>query len=158
MYLECELLWNQLLCFKIKFHIRCTTRSISIDLALPILFIAATADVLPNLIKIWIIWKLLHKNFNPNNEALISKIFMCCWDSSDEKSPSVLLAATDGPHLLKTHQYLIHRWIRPKNWSKEIHDIAFPTVYICLTFFWKYHKFVKIPKFLALVLFISKDL
>ena len=78
---------TQLSSFKIKFQTRFTTWSISIDLVLPILFIAATADVLSVWIKMWILWKLLHKTFNPNNAALSSTIVMCCWDSSDEKSP-----------------------------------------------------------------------
>ena len=41
--------------FKIKFYIRCTTQSISIDLVLPILLIVTTADVL----SIWIIIRIL---------------------------------------------------------------------------------------------------
>ena len=49
----------------------------------------------------WILWKLLHKTFNPNNTALSSKIFMYWWDSSDEKSPPVLLSATDTPQPAK---------------------------------------------------------
>ena len=130
--------WNvsQLSWFKIKFHIRWTTWSISIDLVLPILFIAATADVLSIWITMWILWKLLHRAFSQDNAS--SKIFMCCWNSSDEKSPPVLLPATDAPHpandtsLFNTLDGLVLR-------------IAFPPVYICLTFFWKYHKFAKIP-------------
>ena len=96
----------QLSCFKIKFHIRYTTWSISIDLVLSILFIAATADVLSIWIKMWILWKLLHKAFNPNNAALSSKIFMCRWDSSDEKFPPSYFLPLMQPTLLKMHQYL----------------------------------------------------
>ena len=43
---------------------------------------------------------MLHKAFNQSNAALSSKIFMCCWDSSDEKSP-VLLPTIDAPHPAK---------------------------------------------------------
>ena len=52
-------------------------------------------------IKMWVLWNLLHKAFRPNNAALSSKIFMCCWDSSDQKSPPVLLPAIDPPHSTK---------------------------------------------------------
>ena len=68
----------QLSCLKIKHRIRCTTWSTSIDLVLTILFIAATADELSVWPKMWILWKLLHKSFNPDNAALSSQIFMCC--------------------------------------------------------------------------------
>ena len=76
----------QLSYFKVKFHVRCTTWSISIDLVLPV-YLLLPQQMLSIWIKIWILWKLLHKVFNPNNVVLSSKIFMCCWDSSDEKSP-----------------------------------------------------------------------
>ena len=71
------------------------------DLVLPILFIAATVDVLSVWIKMWLLWKLLHKAFDPDDAALSSKIFMCCWDSSIEESLPVLHPAIDAPHSAK---------------------------------------------------------
>ena len=46
----------------------------------------------------WILWKLLYKAFNPHNAAMVYKIFMCYWDSSDVKSSPALLPDIDAPH------------------------------------------------------------
>ena len=155
--------WNvsQLWCFKIKFHVRWTTWSISIDLVLPILFIAATADVLSIWITMWILWKLLHNAFSPDNALLSSKIFMCCWDSSDQKSPPFLLPAIDAPHpannasLFNTLDKLVLRIGAKKSIILLSHQSIFALLF--------FESIINLPKFpllifKALVSFISKDL